>query len=385
MTRNQAGAGDPQIAAPGQPADGPALLSVSHSAPADALVVTPIDTRQSTDREISTSVFDAAPSGFDDIAVAADGDFTVEWGPEPSPPAPDDPIPDGDYGGDVVFDAAPVAAGPDSSAVWDVLLGLDPDPSPGGLHGGRGGGRGGLQAPDTGDDGYVDPAVPAPHGPRRGLPVLPVGALAIVAIVAILGLGAAAGGSTPSASPGNVAVLATGAPLASLLLAPASSTPAPVVAASASPAAASQMTSTPAPAITVPPTPAPTPDTAGPRITKFAWRPQLVGVPLMASCSANTQPSTTGATVDVAVSDPSGTGAVILLFQRAGDASPTSIPMRHIGGSTWRVALDAASDAGWLPPNQESYAIQLGIRATDKRGNVSVTALRRAFTVAVCK
>ncbi len=410
MARSQAGGSDPQIAGPGRSMNAEPGLSDTPRVPSDPVVAT-VETE-----------WVSAPDYSMDVGP---GDMAIKTSPEPSQPTPGDPIPGGGYGGTLLFDAAPIPDDPGSPVFWDVLLGLDPDPGPGGAHGGSGGQQGASSGwGSRNDDGYVDPDVPAPHRLLRGLPVPPLGAIAIIVILAILGLNAAAGGSAPGASPSHVAVLASGAPLASFLLAPASSpsvsapigaatqaasqaaqpssqaaqpssqaapTPVPTPTSAAAPTPAPTSAPSPTAAPTALPTPAPTPtagpspDTSGPQITGFTWTPQLIGVPITAPCSANTSPPTSTATMDVTVADPSGTESVSLLYRRAGDAAPLSAAMFPMGGNAWRVMLDAAAGTGWFPPNQQSYVIQLGIRATDKQANVSVADLRPAFTVQVCQ
>jgi hypothetical protein len=152
-------------------------------------------------------------------------------------------------------------------------------------------------------------------------------------------------------------------------------------------------TTAPTPTPTKRPTPRPTvvptpkPDTTGPRITALSWTPDVIGVPLpqLQSCGPN---SGLGQTVKISVNvtDPAGVRSVALRYQRQGDASPVSTPMTLAGG-VYSVTLSTANGpANWYPaPNQQSYVVQLGVRAVDRRGNATVAGLRPGFTVTWCQ
>ncbi len=161
--------------------------------------------------------------------------------------------------------------------------------------------------------------------------------------------------------------------------------PTPVVTPAVTPTPNATPTRAPTAHPTVVPTAAPTADQAGPVIASLGWTPDVVGIAFsVPACTVNTVPPTATVTVTAIVTDPSGVGSVALLYQRGGDAAPISGAMTHGSGNTWSLTLDTAAGPGWSPPNQQSYVIQLGVRAIDGVGNASVTALGPAFAVEVC-
>jgi hypothetical protein len=89
-------------------------------------------------------------------------------------------------------------------------------------------------------------------------------------------------------------------------------------------------------------------------------------------------------TITVLVVDPSGAKSVVLLYQRAGDAAPVSVPMTLSAGR-YRVTLNSTNAPPWQPVGaSQSYVVALSVRATDGKGNVRTTAAVAGFTVQRC-
>ena len=232
-----------------------------------------------------------------------------------------------------------------------------------------------------------------PRGPIwAGVVVLVTVVLVLTGIPLLTGLLGGSPSQIPGGSSPSPAACLANVPCASLGGASASpGSPVPSTCVPGVPCGSPTAPPTPAP--TPRPTPRPTvvptpvPDTTGPRITGLAWTPNVIGVPLpqLQSCSPN---SGLGQSVriSVRVADPSGVRSVALRYQRQRDAAPVSAPMTLVG-SAYTVTLSTANGpSGWYPAaNQQSYVVQLSIRAMDRRGNARVSGATPGFTVTFCQ